>query len=176
MPAGAGWLDSSELASISEGRFQTHIEGARPGRAYRAGIGEWRAAIGEVGDRAGIVERSIGRVAIIQDIIGTRVDLEGLVDLIRGVEVENGIRSQSLRLIGFVTDEILTADEQRISSDLEGVGDRIIDAGLDAIAGDGRDPVSRQYLDVAVGVGEGAVGADLKCVKAPGVDEGVTRI
>jgi hypothetical protein len=105
-----------------------------------------------------------------------RVDLERLVDLIRGVQVENRIGRQPLRLIGFVADKILAADEQRIAADLEGVGDRIIDAGLDPVARDRRDSIARQDLDVAVGVGERAVGADLQRVEEARIHQGIAGI
>jgi hypothetical protein len=87
------------LTLISEGCPQARVEGARPCRADGTWVREIRAAIGEIGDSAGIEECSIGRIAVIEDIVGARVDLERLVDLIRGVEVENGIRSQPLCLL-----------------------------------------------------------------------------
>src|SRR5882757_3868821 len=114
------------LAFVSEGCPQARVEGARPCRADGTWVREIRAAIGEIGDSAGIEEGSIGRIAVIEDIVRACVNLERLVDLIRGVEVENGIRSQPPCLIGFVADKVLTADEQRIASNLERVGDRKI--------------------------------------------------
>src|SRR5712675_3683137 len=84
------------LTLISEGCPQARVEGARPCRADGTWVREIRAAIGEIGDSAGIEEGSIGRIAVIEDIVRARVNLERLVDLIRGVEVENGIRSQPL--------------------------------------------------------------------------------
>src|SRR5260370_35634794 len=94
-----------------------------------------------------------------------RVDLERLVDLIGGVEVENRIGWQPRGLIGFVADQILTADEQCVASNLERVGDRIIDAGLDPVSRDGRNPMAGKDLDVAMEVGEGPVGTDLQRVR-----------
>jgi len=69
----------------------------------------------------------------------------------------------------------MAADQKRVASDLECIGDRIIDACLDAIAGNGRDDITGQHLDVAVGVGKGAVGCKLKSVKETGVNECVAR-
>jgi len=52
-------------------------------------------------------------------------------------------------VVGFVADKILIADEQRITADLERLGDRIIDAALIRLRRDGRDSIARQNLDVA---------------------------
>ena len=75
--------------AMSEGGLQAGIEGARPRRTERTRIRERRAAIAEIGHRAGIEERSIGRIAVVEDIVRTGVDLERLVDLIGGMQVEN---------------------------------------------------------------------------------------
>jgi hypothetical protein len=81
------------------------------------------------------------------------------------MEVKNCVGRQPLRLVGVVANKILAADEQRIPSNLERVGDRIIDAGFDSVAGDGRDSIARQNLDITVGIGEGTVGADLQGIR-----------
>src|SRR5450631_3718245 len=99
------------IPGTSEGGLQASIEGARPRRTDRTRIRELRAAIGEIGDSSGVEERSIGRIAVIENIVRTGVDLERLVNLIRGVQVENRIGSQPLCLIGFIADKILAADE-----------------------------------------------------------------
>src|SRR5216684_7787954 len=80
--------DVPGLTLISEGCPQAHIESARPRRANRTRIREGRAAIGGIGDGVDIEERSIARISIIENIIRARVNLERLVDLIRGVEIE----------------------------------------------------------------------------------------
>src|SRR5713226_9767366 len=74
--------DVPGLTSISEGCPQAHIEGARPRRANGTRVREWRAAIREIGNCAGVKECSIGRIAVIEDIVGARVNLERLVDLV----------------------------------------------------------------------------------------------
>ncbi len=137
-------------SATSERDPQAGVEGARPRRAERARVGEWRAAIGEIGNIAGIEECPVGRIAIVEDVVGTRVDLEGLVDLIRRMQVEDGVSRQLHELVGFVADEILAGDEKRIASDLEGVGDGIVDVGLDPVTRDRRDLVARHDLDVVV--------------------------
>ena len=68
------------------------------------------------------------------------------------------------------------ADEQRVAADLERVGDRIIEAGLDPVARDRRDSVAGQDLDIAVGVGERAVGADLQRIEEARIHEGVAGV
>src|SRR5260370_25763616 len=155
----------------SERGLQPDIEGPRPRRTDRTRISERRAAIGEIRNSAGVEKRSGGRIAIIKDIVGTRVDLERLVALIRGVEIENCIGRQPRCLIGFVADKKLIADEQRVATDLERVGDRIIDAGLDPVSRDCGNSVAGNDLDVAIDVGEGAIGTDLKRVKKSRVDQ-----
>ncbi len=73
------------------------------------------------------------------------------------MQVENRIRRHPLCLVGFVADKILAADEQRISANLERVGNRIVDPGLYSIAGNCRNSITRQNLDIAVGVSEGTI-------------------
>ncbi len=48
---------------------------------------------------------------MIEDVIHAPIDLESLVDLIRRVDIEDGIRRQFRRLVGAVTDKVLTADK-----------------------------------------------------------------
>ncbi len=134
----------------SESCLQARVEGARTRRTDRTWIGELCAAVGKIGNGAGIEECSVGRIAVVEDIVRTRVDLECLVDLIGCMQVENCIGRQPLRLIGFVADKILTADEQRISPNLECVSQRIFDPCLDPVAGDCRDSIAGQNLDIAV--------------------------
>src|ERR1700712_2432174 len=99
MPGGAGrndpidWTPTASFAS--ECRLQACVKGARPRRADRTRIGEARAAIGEVRHVTGIEEGPVGRVAVVEDVVGTGVDLERLVDLIGGMQVENRIGRQS---------------------------------------------------------------------------------
>jgi hypothetical protein len=112
----------------SESDFQTSIVDPRPRWAERTRIGKGSAAIGDIGDGAGIKEGPKGRVSIVQDVIHARVNLERLVDLIRSMQVENGVAGQLRKLIGLVSKEILAADQKRVASDLECIGDRIIDA------------------------------------------------
>ena len=75
------------------------------------------------GTRAGIEEGAVGRIAIVEDVVDAAIDLERLVELIGGVGVEDGIATAACGLIGFVADEILAADEQRVAANLERVGD-----------------------------------------------------
>ena len=72
--------------------------------------------------------------------------------------------------------QILIAVESCVRADLEGIGDRIVEAGLDAMARDGRDLIARQDLNIAVFVGERAVGADLQRVEKTRVDEGIAGV
>ena len=65
-----------------ERRLQARVKGARPRRADRTRVGEWRAAIGEIGDIIGIEKGAVGRVAIVEDVVHAPIDLERLVDLI----------------------------------------------------------------------------------------------
>ena len=95
----------------SERRLQAGVEGTRPRRAYGTGVGELRAAIGEIGHVTGIEECPVGRIAVVQDVIDPAVELERLVDLVRGVDVENRIAWQPRCLIGFIAGKILAADE-----------------------------------------------------------------
>src|ERR1700681_3324098 len=106
-------------AAISESRLQAGVNSARARRAERARIGEWCAAVGEIGYSAGIKECSVGRIAIVEYIVRPRIDLECLVDRIGCMQIEDGIRGQPLRLIGFVADKMLAADKQRVSTNLE---------------------------------------------------------
>lgn len=108
--------------------------------------------------------------------LSARVKLKCLVDLIGRMQVEDGIGRQLLRLIGFVADEILTAEKQPIASDLECVGNGIVDPGLDPASGDGGNPIAGNNLDVAVGVGKGTIGADLQRVEKSRVDQRVAGV
>src|SRR5215472_1927572 len=87
-------------AAVSESCLQAGVEGARACRAERACVGERRAAIGEVRKRAGVEEGAIGRIAIVEKIVDATIDLERLVDLIRGVNVEARVGRQLRRLVG----------------------------------------------------------------------------
>jgi len=73
------------------------------------------------------------------------------------VDIGHGVGREFWRLVGLVADKILIAVESCVRTDLEGIGDRIVEAGLDAMARDGRDLVARQDLYIAVFVGERAV-------------------
>src|SRR5258708_32504372 len=84
------------LTLISEGCPQARVEGARPCRAAGTWVREVRAAIGEIGDGAGIEEGSIGRIAVIGDIVRTRVDLGRFVEMIRWLRCEYVIGVQPL--------------------------------------------------------------------------------
>src|SRR5665647_1152791 len=95
-----------QVEEISEGGLQAGIEGARPRRTDGTRVRELGAAIGEIGHRRGIEGRSVGRVAVIENIVRAGVDLEGLVDLIRGMQVEHRVGRQPRRLIGLVADKI----------------------------------------------------------------------
>src|SRR5207302_10364739 len=142
----------------------------------RARVGERRAAIGEIRNSGGIEERPVGRIAVVENVVGARVNLKPLVDLIGGMQVEDRIGRQSRRLIGFIADEKLTADVKRIASDLERVGDGIVDAGLDPVSGDGGNSIARQNLDVAVGVRKETVGADLQRIEESRIDQRVAGV
>src|SRR4051794_11695394 len=166
----------SRRLDVLERRLQARVESARPCRAERTRVRERRAAIGEIGHGAGIEKGAIGRVAMVEDIIHPPVNLERLVDLIRGVEIEHSIGRQPLRLVGFVADEILTADEQRVRTNLEGVRHRVIETGLDSVAGNRRNSIARQDLNVAVAVCKRTVGANLQSVEESCVHQGVARI
>src|SRR5262245_44511656 len=96
-------------------RLQPRIERARPRRSDRAWVSKLRAAIGEVRDVVPLEERSEGRIAPVEQIIDAAVELERLVDLIRGVNVEHRIARQPRRLVRFVTRKILAGDEQRVA-------------------------------------------------------------
>src|SRR5256885_1259482 len=91
------------------------------------------------------------------------------------MQVEHGIGRQLLRLIGFVADEILTADKQRIAPDLERVGDSIVDTSLDPVPGDGGNPIAGNDLDVAVD-SKGTIGADLQRVEKSRVDQCIAGV
>src|SRR5450631_1498165 len=174
---GVSDIAPTKLLPALKCRLQARIEGARPRWTERTRVRELRAAIGEIGHSTGVEKRSIGRIAVIEDIVRTGVDLERLVDLIRGVQVENCIGRQPLCLVGFVADKVLAVDEQRIPTNLECVGDGIIDAGLDPIAWDCRDSIAGQNLDVAAGgVGKRAVGADLQRVQETRVHESIAGV
>ena len=92
------------------------------------------------------------------------------------MQVENRIPGQPGCLVGFIADKILAADEQSIATDLEGVGDRIIDAKFDPVTRDRRNSVARHDLDIAVGIGERAVGADLQSIKEARIHERIAGI
>src|SRR5436190_5278191 len=175
----AFWANTSPRAKPEpslERRLETRVERPRPRRTDRARVGERRATIGEIGNGGGIEEGAEGRVAIVEDVVDATVDLDRLVDLIRGTKIENGIGRQSRRLVGFIPHEVLAADEQRIAADLEGIGDRIIETGLDPIAGDRRNSVARHDLDIAVAVRKRTVGAELQGVEEARIDEGIAGI
>ena len=81
-----------------------------------------------------------------------------------------------MRLIGFIPNEILAANEQRIASNLEGIGDRIIDTELDPVARYRRNSIARHDLDIPVGIRERAVGADLQGIEEARINEGIAGI
>src|SRR5690348_7427577 len=111
-PMYAAATASRQDAGISESRLQASVDGAGARRTQRARVGERRTAIGEVGKCAGVEKRAEGRIAIVEDIVDAAVELERLVDLIRGMHVEDRIGRQPGGLVGFVADQILGADEQ----------------------------------------------------------------
>src|SRR5262249_35013201 len=113
--------------------------------------------------------------AVVKDIVDAPIDLERLIDLIGGAEVEDRIAGQFGELVGLVAVEILAGDVQSIAADLEGVGDRIIDACLDAVPGNRRNLVTGQDLDIAIGVGKGTIRGKLQCVKEARVEKSVAR-
>src|ERR1700722_6019812 len=78
----------------SERDLHAGVEGAGPRRTKRTRIRERRTTIAEIGDLAGIEERSIGRVAIVGDVVGLRVKLKRLGDLIGRIQVKVGVRWQ----------------------------------------------------------------------------------
>src|SRR5215469_13176993 len=78
----------------SEGCPQASVERARLGGTERTRIGECRAAICEVGDSVCLEEGAIGRVAVIENVVDARIDLKGLVDLIGGAKIEDGVAGQ----------------------------------------------------------------------------------
>ena len=96
----------------------------------------------KLGRGGGVEEGAVSRVTVIEDIVDATVDMERLVDLIRGVNIEDGAGRQLCRLIGIVTNEILAAHIYCVGANLEGVGDGIVKAGLDAVAWDGRDLIA----------------------------------
>ena len=102
------------------------------------------------------------------------IDLEHLVDLIRGVEIENSISWQPRELIGFIADKILVADKQGVSTYLEGINDRVIHPELDAVAGYRRNSIARHDRDIAVSIGKRAVGADLQGIKETRIHERIS--
>ena len=128
--------------------LQAGIESAWPRRAEGLRVRKLIACV-EVRQLRRVEEGPIRCVLVIEDVIDPAVDLISLVDLVRGVNVEDGITRQLLKLVGFVAHEILVANPQRVATDLECVGDRIIEPGLDAVARNRRDNVTRRYLDVA---------------------------
>src|SRR6478735_1677009 len=162
---GAVEVSGESAPFVSECRLQACVKGARPCRADRTRVGEGRAAIGEIGHVSGIEERPVGRIAIVEDVVYAPIDLEHLVDLIRGVEIENSISWQPRELIGFIADKILVADKQGVSTYLEGISDRVIHPELDAVAGYRRNSIARHDGDIAVRIGKRAVGADLQGIK-----------
>jgi uncharacterized membrane protein YkvA (DUF1232 family) len=68
------------------------VEGARPRRTDRTWIRERHTTVGEIRCGARIEECAVGRVAIIQNVVDTSVNLKRLVDQIGGVSIEDGIR------------------------------------------------------------------------------------
>src|SRR6185369_1513763 len=121
--------------AISERYLHAGVEAARPRRAERARVGKGRTAIGEIRDGIGLEESPVGRIAIVEDVVDARVNLECLVDLIGPMQVEDGVRRQLRKLIGFVADKILAADPHRIAPQLELFGYPVVDAGFETIAG-----------------------------------------
>src|SRR5580692_233446 len=85
------------ISPPSERGLQAGVKGAGPHRTERTRIRKRRTTIGEIGNGAGVEERSISRIEIVEDIIGTRVDLVRLVDLIGGVQVDRRIGWQLRR-------------------------------------------------------------------------------
>src|SRR5215470_11389964 len=79
-----------QSSPASEPYSQPRIEGARPGRAQRARIGEGRPAIAEVGDRPRVENRPLSRIAIVEVVNEPGVDLENLVDLVGAEQGEQG--------------------------------------------------------------------------------------
>jgi hypothetical protein len=92
---------------------------------------------------------------IIEDVVDTGIDLEGLVDLVGGTQIEDRVALLFRRLVGLVADEILAGDIERVAADLERLRDRIIDAGLDPVARNGGNLVARQDLDIAMASANG---------------------
>src|ERR1700743_1730436 len=137
------------VAAASERDFHAGINSAGLRRAERARVSERRAAIGEIRQRASFEECSIGRVAIVEDVVGPGVKLDLLGDLIGGVQVEDGVGRQLHELVGVIAGEILAGHEQRVASDLEGVGDGIVDAGLQPVTRHCWDLVAGHDLDIA---------------------------
>ena len=83
-----------QTRTVSEGCLQACVEGARLGGTERTRIGECRAAIRDVGDSGRIEEGAIGRVAVIENVVDTPIDLKGLVDLIGRAKIEDCIAGQ----------------------------------------------------------------------------------
>src|ERR1700733_4257702 len=144
-------------AIVSEGCFQTGIESAWTRRTERLRVRKLTASAREVRHLGRIEEPTIRIIAIVEEVIDPAIDLIRLVELIGRVDVEDGVRRQLRILVGCVAHQILVADPQRVATNLECVGDRIIEPGLDAMTWDRRDDVARRYLDVAVRVDERAV-------------------
>src|SRR3954466_13158954 len=81
----------SSASPRSKGCLEARIESARSCRTQGTRIAEWRAAIGEVRNRPGVEECSVGCVSIVEYVVGTRIDLKGLVELIGCMQVENRV-------------------------------------------------------------------------------------
>src|SRR5581483_6734586 len=156
--------------------LQAGIKGARARRAERPRIGERRAAIEKIRQHAGIEERSVRRIAIIEEIIDTAIELIRLVDLVGSVNVEHRIRWQFRRLVGGISDQKLTAYIQNVTANLESVADRVIEPRLDAMTRDRRNLITRQHLNIAIDVGKRTVRGELQCVKKACINECVTRV
>jgi hypothetical protein len=92
------------------------------------------------------------------------------------VQVENRIRGKPRRLIGFIADKKLVADEQCIASNLELIGDPVIDTGLDQIAGYRWNAIARQYLDGVVAIPERTGGINPQRVEEARVHQGIAGI
>src|SRR5258708_26599086 len=100
--------------STLERRPQSRIERAWPRRAERTRIYEFRAAIGEIGQGLPVEEGADSRIAVVEDVVDATVDLEDLVDLVGGMEIEHGVGRQLWKLVGLVADEILARNKQRV--------------------------------------------------------------
>src|ERR1700722_3735874 len=94
-----------------EGRLQSGLERARTRGAERFRVRKLIAAIGEIRNRGRIEEGAVGRIAVVEEIIDAAIDLIRLVDLVGSVKAKDRIGRQLRRLVGFVSDQILTAHQ-----------------------------------------------------------------